>query len=855
MDNLEKEIKRKINIRKMAIKNMGLNDDNDMYFRSDNEKKSKDSDRLYYILNENIREANDHSYQNAYWILSGKKITIFIKKLLRKLVRIFYGWFLFPMIDRQSHFNGKTVNSLTILKDIITKQEQTINQLINKCDNLEKNMQIKQDENNQNLFNKIKSITQELEYQIENNDHKLHDEIEEVAFKLLTQIDYNKKSLDYFQSQVSPGSRFEVLDKRNIIIDGIIDFELQDRVQQLEKATNEDVTDKLRNATEYYIETMQKKLAKRAMLKKDLIIIYCLRFREESGIEAIKNEAYDLFQLLSRESKYDVKILSLEHVAEEPNYSDHIIYVDKKNINKCMGELAPSLIILIESTPYIIFNYDGVLIKNHTLIKLTGQNPLQGLDEGIIEELRHCNDFGVHQYLVESQNAYDVMFENGFRNVILSYPVIDSNRVTYKERKKIHQGSFVVGFASSPMEEKQFDDRGMNLLLEVMRKLPDVTFKILWRNELLQVSAAFEELNNCEIYIGKYNMELFYQEIDCIIVPYRTVDYNHACSLSGVEAMLNNIPVVCTNVAGISELVNRFDMGVICEPTSMNIVSGINTLISNYNNYIGHNKVKRLKEILDSRQIVSIIENTLMDYYPKNFVTLDEWNYHLVKKDKYLVKGHSAIKEYYQNKDVANNYNDDRFLQYPTNYFDAFERASIGLLIKAKFHDNHLKILDIASGDGRIVQEIIKYGECTSIDSSMAMLDIVKERYGKIGELKTEICDYFTDDIANQYDVITTFRYIRHFDYKQRKILYKRLWNNLNKNGILIFDAPNIKYAMKNREQGNWDDFNIYDVFWTEKSIIQELNENNFEAIYLIPIGVKTIENDPVSWTVAAVKK
>jgi beta-glucanase (GH16 family) len=59
---------------------------------------------------------------------------------------------------------------------------------------------------------------------------------------------------------------------------------------------------------------------------------------------------------------------------------------------------------------------------------------------------------------------------------------------------------------------------------------------------------------------------------------------------------------------------------------------------------------------------------------------------------------------------------------------------------------------------------------------------------------------------------------------------------------------------MKNRERGNWDDFNIYDVFWDENSIVKELEENDFHVVYLIPVGVKSVEEDPVSWTVAAMK-
>lgn len=914
MDNLEKELKRKINIRNMAIKNMGIQEEPE-YQLPDivSENKENEMDKLYLLLNQSIKEANDNSYQNFYWFLSGKKLFVLIKKVLRKLVRILYGWLLFPIMGRQNIFNGKTVNSLATLKDIVIVQNQKLEHLMQLSSNLEQRIQSQDDEKYQRLQNRIEETDQRWQNIIEVTDQRLQNKIEEIDprwqnkieeidqrlqskinlqnQKLYNQLDEKlqmlqeeislglhnqivevdkslgyqidemlqstsnvKNSMNYFQRQIAPGLRIEVQDKQSIIVDGIGDYELKEMLQQIQQASEEKINDKLIDATDYFSRKVQQEIEKQAIVKKKLIVIFCLRFQSEYGMEAIKNEAYDLFQLLLRESIYDVKLVSLEQNAETPIYSNKMIYVDRKTLKECFDELSPALIIYCESTPYNIFDFNGLLIKNRTLIKLSGQNPLQSLSVKVLDELRHCNDYGVHRYLVESKYAYNIMAENGFRSAAISYPIVDTDRVLVSRQDRESHNSFVIGFASLPMEEKQFYDRGMDLLQEVITSMPNVTFKLLWRNEQLMVPKELEYSENCHIVMGKYDMKLFYQEIDCVIIPYMTSNNNHACSLSGIEAMLNNIPVISTNIAGISEIVLKSGMGIVCDTTSKDIIAGINKLSNNYEEYVGQYKVKQIQELIASKHIISIIEDILEDYFPHNFVTLDEWDNYLQKKDKYLVKGHNAIKEYYQNIEVANSYNEVRFLQYPANYFDAFERASIGIIFKNIFNRNDLKILDIASGDGRIVQENIKFGYCTSIDSSRAMLDIVEKRFGALGDLKTEICDYLSDTMEGKYDAITTFRYIRHYDYVQRKLLYQRIFNNLNNGGILIFDAPNIKYAMKNREQGNWDDFNIYDVFWDEKSIVKELEENNFEVKYLIPIGVKLNENDPVSWTVAAVK-
>jgi glycosyltransferase involved in cell wall biosynthesis len=889
MDNLENEIKRKISIRKLAIKHMGIQEDSSII---DNDKyEDTEINKLFNSLNNNINEADSNSALTWYWFLNGNKLSVFIKKLLRKSAKTLYGWLLFPIMSRQSHFNGKTVNSINILKDIVSLQQQKIEQLYNE---LESRIQNNFNEIDNRLQDQINNADKRLQDQINNADKRVHDEIdgnyksiqncsevldqklqyfqEQYAKLLQTRMDENKNetenrfegvdqninrlrtSVNHFQRQTNPGLRLDVQNKQSIIIDEINDKVLAEKVLQLSEALQDEVNDKLVEVTDYYECKIQHEIEKSTLKTRKLIIIFCLRFKSEFGLEAIKNEAYDLYQLLLKESVYDVKLVSLESEIDSIDYNDEIIYVDKEHLDECFDSLTPALTILIESTPYNVFDYNGLLVRNHTLIKLTGQNPLQNFNEKALDELRHSNDYGVHRYIVESQYAHDVMNRNGFRDVKISYPIINKERILINKNKRDINKTFVVGFASLPMEQIQYSDRGMDLLEETMNHMPDVNFKLLWRNEKLEVPQKLRMLKNCEIAYGVYDIKQFYHEIDCLIIPYKSVDNNHACSLSGIEAMYNNIPIICTNISGISDIVNKVGLGIICESSSLGIMEAINKLRNHYQDYNDQSKVNQLESILKSNKIISIIEDTLEDFFPNNFITLEEWDYHLNRNEKYLVKGHNSIKQYYQNKEIADNYNEKRFLQYPANYYDSFERTSIGIIINNLFNRNDLKILDIASGDGRIVQEDIKYGFCTSIDSSRAMLDIVDKRFSSSGDLKTEICDYFMDTLGDQYDVITTFRYIRHYDYIQRKVLYQKISCNLTNNGVLIFDVPNIKYAMKNREQGNWGNYNIYDVFWDEKGIIKELEENNFEVKYLIPVGVKSIDTDPVSWTVAAVK-
>lgn len=811
MEKFGKQLIRKTNVRNKAILNRG-NKENTIA----NNDFIDDMKRLYSLYNDNIKAADENTVQNMYWHITGRKGKVFLKKLFRKIAKIFYGWLIFPIMSRQSYYNGKMVNSVDILKKIVENQQQKIDCLEKKIKIMEENLDVS------------------IKFQINEVNHNLADV---------------KQSIEYYHMITD---RYGVQHKAKAV-DNIINYDLYKKVKNIEQASEININERLNEAADYYSALIQKQILCNTSNQRQLIIIFCLRFKYEHGIEAIKNEAYDLYLLLQKRSIYDVKLISLEETPQESKYTDDIIFVDKNSLGKCMDYLCPSLIIVCESTPYNAFDYNGIFLRYHTLYKLSAQNPLQGFDIGTINELRHCCDYNVQRYLVESKHAYNVMFENGFRNVRVSYPVINTERIEIVKRNIKKDSTFVIGYASLPMEENQYYDRGMDLLTDVIQKMPEVTFKLLWRNNNLSVPLSLKNSLNCDISYGKYDMKKFYQEVDCVIIPYQTYDNNHACSMSAVEAMINNIPVISTDVAGVSEIINDTNMGIVCKPIVEDVLAAIYELHENYDRYTNYN-VNIVKKMFNSKSFIQIIEKTLEEYFPKNFITLAEWDFCLKQNNKYLVKGNEAIKAYYQSEEIANSYNKDRFLQYPANYFDAFERATIRMVISNLNCNEKLYIMDIASGDGRIVQELVKLGLCTSIDSSKAMQDIVIERFYNTGNLITKICDYFSDDIEGTFDIITMFRYIRHYDYQQRKVIYRKILNNLKDNGLLLFDAPNIRYAMKNREQGNWNDFNIYDVFWDEDSISVEMEENNFRIKYLIPVGVKLLEAEPVSWTVVAEK-
>lgn len=141
MDSL-KEFQQKIKNRKFAIDHSWKVDESG-WSNSNLAAQDLTSEPLQDLpweqLNENLAEADTCKYFSGYWpLVSDRRLIgkwiVFAKKVMRKLLKIFFGWYIFPHYQRMSHFNGKVINAITLERDIlnaIVQQTQAISQKIN----------------------------------------------------------------------------------------------------------------------------------------------------------------------------------------------------------------------------------------------------------------------------------------------------------------------------------------------------------------------------------------------------------------------------------------------------------------------------------------------------------------------------------------------------------------------------------------------------------------------------------------------------------------------------------------------------------------------------------------------------
>ncbi len=127
------------------------------------------------------------------------------------------------------------------------------------------------------------------------------------------------------------------------------------------------------------------------------------------------------------------------------------------------------------------------------------------------------------------------------------------------------------------------------------------------------------------------------------------------------------------------------------------------------------------------------------------------------------------------------------------------------------------QILDLGAGTGLLTKYLFeKYPEAefTLIDLSEEMLKLAKNRFQRYNNFKYITADYLEHDF-NSFDIIVSSLSIHHIEDKEKKKLYKKIYDALNPEGIFL-----------NADQviGSTPDIDkTYQMNWMEK-----IDENKF---------------------------
>lgn len=168
----------------------------------------------------------------------------------------------------------------------------------------------------------------------------------------------------------------------------------------------------------------------------------------------------------------------------------------------------------------------------------------------------------------------------------------------------------------------------------------------------------------------------------------------------------------------------------------------------------------------------------------------------------------SEIKASYEGKDLASGYVQRRF------------QSELGLLLHRKQIEavrtaieqtQPDRVLEIAPGPGRLTRDIHAPGEHWCLEFNQGMIEVGKASCGP--HVRWVRGDAFALPFAEPFDLVYTFRFIRHFKDADRRRLYEQVRNALRPGGLFLMDAVNAVVSRPMREQ-NPQNFPIYDVLY-----------------------------------------
>jgi ubiquinone/menaquinone biosynthesis C-methylase UbiE len=205
-------------------------------------------------------------------------------------------------------------------------------------------------------------------------------------------------------------------------------------------------------------------------------------------------------------------------------------------------------------------------------------------------------------------------------------------------------------------------------------------------------------------------------------------------------------------------------------------------------------------------------------------------------------KHENTVKTLYQDENVAEKYIDNRFIW---SWSRLLHESQVSLLNQVIKERGIHSALELAPGPARLTTEVKGIDNGLMVEASEEMVNVAKRRLKEnnlqdIWEIKVGNA-FDLSDIKQKFNLVYTFRFIRHFDDVERGRLYAEISSCLEQGGILVFDVVN--KATRNRIDGiesknhteNPEKLPVYDITYNADEFRKEMETFGFEVLQLIP--------------------
>ena len=191
----------------------------------------------------------------------------------------------------------------------------------------------------------------------------------------------------------------------------------------------------------------------------------------------------------------------------------------------------------------------------------------------------------------------------------------------------------------------------------------------------------------------------------------------------------------------------------------------------------------------------------------------------------------TELMDAYRDDEVAETYVEHRFESELNRLLHDCQVQTVNRWIR---QTSPRSILEIAPGPGRVTRDIQTEGELTCLEYNEAMIQQGKSACSK--NITWVQGNAFELPFDGTFDLVYSFRFIRHFYREDRNRLYEQVRNVLSDDGTFIFDAVNAVVSEPLRAKDP-DAYPIYDKLYASvEELRRELAEAGFDVIELTPV-------------------
>jgi ubiquinone/menaquinone biosynthesis C-methylase UbiE len=184
----------------------------------------------------------------------------------------------------------------------------------------------------------------------------------------------------------------------------------------------------------------------------------------------------------------------------------------------------------------------------------------------------------------------------------------------------------------------------------------------------------------------------------------------------------------------------------------------------------------------------------------------------------------------YEGKDVAQKYITKRFA---SEIGRLVHDRQVGFVNRVVQSVQPNRILEIAPGPGRLTRDVNSTGELFCLEYNRSMIEEGRSFCGNATQWVQG--DGFELPFPQVFDLVYSFRFIRHFHRSERERLYSEVRRVLRPKGYFLLDAVNEKFS-KALRVAHPEQYPIYDKLYRKRELRRELVSAGFEPLAINPV-------------------